>query len=240
MATALLCRKYAGLFKIIATTQFVNLAAHIVPRTLYKHFTSCLPGLYPAFVHADLNFFLRQENRRTALPQSWPLMNAANGHLVNRGRSKAVPILVVDDSLTILHAICALLEPEKDLEVIGRAADGQEAIEAVESLHPEFVLMDVSMPRMNGLRATKVLSRHFPETKVLLMSSEDSPYLREECLACGAAAFIYKPKFHKELLAAVRAKRQSSESNLQENDVQSREGRSGLLKFSSVAVVRAG
>lgn len=143
-------------------------------------------------------------------------------------RSKAVPILVVDDSPTLLHAICALLEPQETVQVVGRALDGQEALEAVDSLHPEFVLMDVAMPRMNGLRATRLISRHFPETKVLLMSSEDSRYLREECLTAGAAAFIYKPRFLRELLAAVQANRKSVELSLQG------------ARLSSIAVIAGG
>jgi len=158
-------------------------------------------------------------------------MNVPNGQPANHKRSKAVPILVVDDSATLLHAICALLEPEELAEVVGRATDGQEALEAVDSLHPEFVLMDVSMPRMNGLRATRLLSRHFPETKVLLMASEDSPYLREECLASGAVAFVYKPRFLKELLAAIQACRQSTEIG-----IRNQESRSRFSRFSSVAV----
>jgi len=159
------------------------------------------------------------------------LMNVSSQQPAHHKRSKAVPILVVDDSPTLLHAICALLEPEMCVEVIGRASDGQEALEAVDSLHPEFVLMDVSMPRMNGLRATRLLTRHFPETKVFLMSSEDSPYLREECLASGAIAFIYKPRFHKELLAAVQANRHSTEIGIQNQECRSR-----FSRFSSVAV----
>jgi DNA-binding NarL/FixJ family response regulator len=159
-------------------------------------------------------------------------MNVLNAKPANYRRSKVVPILVVDDSPTLLHAICALLEPQELVEVVGRAADGQEALEAVDSLHPEFVLMDVSMPRMNGLRATRLISRHFPETKVLLMSSEDSPYLREECLTAGAAAFVYKPRFLKELLAAVQADRQSIKIGIQDQ-----ESRSRFSRFSSVAAV---
>ena len=146
-------------------------------------------------------------------------------------RSRSVPILVVDDSPTLLHAICALLEPQELVQVVGRASDGQEALEAVDSLQPEFVLMDIAMPRMNGLRATRMIARHFPETKVLLMSSEDSRYLREECLTAGAVAFVYKPKFLKELLAAVEANRKPVEISVQ--------GRESHSRFSSVAVLGA-
>src|SRR5438552_12492980 len=150
-------------------------------------------------------------------------MNISIDHSKKYKRCKAAPILVVDDSPTLLHAICALLEPHEAVHVVGRAMDGQEALEAVDSLDPEFVLMDVAMPRMNGLRATRLISQHFPETKVLLMSSEDSRYLREECLTAGAVAFVYKPKFLKELLATIQANRKPVEVSIQNRE-----------KFSSV------
>jgi len=166
-------------------------------------------------------------------------MNMLNQQPANHERSKNVSIVasivVVEDSPTILHAICALLEIEEGIEIVGRAADGEEAMEAVESVHPEFVLMDVSMPRMNGLVATRLLARHFPGTRVLLMSSEDSPQLRDECLACGALAFIYKPRFRTELLAAVQASRKSGKI-----DVQDRKRRSVFSRFSPAAVAISG
>jgi len=163
------------------------------------------------------------------------LMNISIEQSKKYRRSRAIPILVVDDSPTLLHAICALLEPQEAVHVVGRAMDGQEALEAVDSLQPEFVLMDVAMPRMNGLRATRLISQHFPETKVLLMSSEDTRYLREECLTAGAVAFVYKPKFLKELLATIEANRKPVEVGLQ-----GRESRSRFTRLSSVAVVGTG
>lgn len=156
-------------------------------------------------------------------------------HERSRNASIVASIVVVEDSPTLLHAICALLEIEEGIEIVGRAADGEEAMEAVESVHPEFVLMDVSMPRMNGLVATKLLARHFPGTRVFLMSSEDSPQLREECLACGALAFVYKPSFRKELLAAIQASRQSEKI-----EIQNCKSRSVFSRFSSAAVAISG
>ena len=162
-------------------------------------------------------------------------MNTSNEQPANHERPKDASIVVVDDSPTILHAICALLEVEEGIEIVGRASDGEEAIEAVESLHPEFVLMDVSMPRMNGLAATKLLARHFPRTRVLLMSNEASQDLREECLGCGAVAFVYKPRFRKELLAVVQAHRQPVKI-----DIKDPEDRPVFSRFSSVTVAGAG
>jgi DNA-binding NarL/FixJ family response regulator len=107
--------------------------------------------------------------------------------------------LVVDDSLTILHAICSLLEHNEMLEVVGRAESGAETIEAVLDLRPEVVLMDADMPGMSGLRASLLLSQVAPTVKVVLMSMDDSPQFRRSCAGCGAYAVIYKPKFLSEL-----------------------------------------
>ena len=108
-------------------------------------------------------------------------------------------VLVVDDSLTILHAICSLLEHQDFVEIVGRAESGPETIEAVKSLHPDVVLMDADMPGMSGLRAALVLSQISPATKVVLMSMDTTPHFRRACAGCGAHAVIYKPKFLSEL-----------------------------------------
>jgi DNA-binding NarL/FixJ family response regulator len=107
--------------------------------------------------------------------------------------------LVVDDSLTILHAICSLLEHQEIVEVVGRAESGQQTIDAVSELHPDLVLMDADMPGMSGLRASLLLSQASLAPKVVLMSMDTTPQFRRACSACGAYAVIYKPKFLSEL-----------------------------------------
>ncbi len=107
--------------------------------------------------------------------------------------------LVVDDSATILHAICTLLEHHEIVEIAGRAEGGQEAIDAVLELKPELVLMDADMPGMSGLRTALLLSQMLPETGIILMSMDTSAQFRAACAGCGANAVIYKPKFLREL-----------------------------------------
>ncbi|MBZ5507718.1 MAG: response regulator transcription factor [Acidobacteriia bacterium] len=107
--------------------------------------------------------------------------------------------LVVDDSATILHAICTLLEHHEILEIAGRAESGQEAIDAVIQLKPELVVMDADMPGMSGLRTALLLSQMAPETRIILLSMDTSPQFRAACAGCGANAVIYKPKFLREL-----------------------------------------
>src|ERR1051326_1871502 len=96
--------------------------------------------------------------------------------------------LVADDSATILHAICTLLEHHRVVEVVGRAESGSEAIDRVNELRPELVLLDADMPGMSGLRTALLISQMHPEVEVLLMSMETSVHFRTACAGCGAAA----------------------------------------------------
>ncbi len=107
--------------------------------------------------------------------------------------------LVVDDSLTILHAICSLLEHYEIVEVVGRVESGPETSDAVTELHPDLVLMDADMPGMSGLRTSLLLSQIAPAPKIVLMSMDTTPQFRRACSGCGAHAVIYKPKFLSEL-----------------------------------------
>jgi two-component system invasion response regulator UvrY len=109
--------------------------------------------------------------------------------------------LVVDDSETILHAICSLLEHHDVVEVAGRAESGTQALDVVLDLKPELVVMDADMPGMSGLRTTLLLSQMAPGTEVVLMSMDTSPRFRAACAGCGAKAVIYKPRFLRELSA---------------------------------------
>ena len=117
------------------------------------------------------------------------------GHTPTAGKRT----LVVDDSATILHAICTLLEHHDLVAIAGRVESGQEAIDAVLELKPELVLMDADMPGMSGLRTALLLSQMLPETEIVMMSMDTSPQFRSACSGCGASAVIYKPKFLREL-----------------------------------------
>ena len=109
--------------------------------------------------------------------------------------------LVVDDSNTILHAICTLLEHHRVVEVVGRAESGQETVDRIMELRPELVLLDADMPGMSGLRTALLVSQMHPEIEIILMSMDTSPQFRAACAGCGAQAMIYKPRFLRELRA---------------------------------------
>jgi DNA-binding NarL/FixJ family response regulator len=127
------------------------------------------------------------------------LAASTNSHpktLLSPGKQRT---LVVDDSPTILHAICSLLEHQEIVDVVGRAESGRETMDVVAALRPDLVLMDADMPGMSGLRASLLLSQSSPETKVVLMSMDTTPQFRRACAGCGAYAVIYKPKFLSEM-----------------------------------------
>ena len=111
--------------------------------------------------------------------------------------------VIVDDSPNFIQVICALMELDDAVDVVGRASDGAEAIQVVAHLQPDLLVMDVQMPLLDGLVAASFLWQQFG-TAIILMSADDSPRLREECLASGAVAFIYKPNFRKEFIPALR------------------------------------
>jgi DNA-binding NarL/FixJ family response regulator len=111
--------------------------------------------------------------------------------------------LVVDDSPDFLEVVCGLLGLEDFIEIVGTATDGSGAIQAASDLHPDVVLMDVQMPYMNGLTTALLLSQHFPNIKVILMSADESLQTRIACQSSGARAFVYKPAFRTQFFGAL-------------------------------------
>ncbi len=117
---------------------------------------------------------------------------------------KRIQILVVDDSPLALQTTCSFLETQPTIEIVGTARDGRQALEQVETLRPDLVLMDIQMPEMNGLEATRQLRSHSPGTRVILVTSHDTQEARSAALASGAHGFVPKDRLHKELAAEIR------------------------------------
>jgi DNA-binding NarL/FixJ family response regulator len=99
-------------------------------------------------------------------------------------------LLIVDDQQETREALSSLLSLSEQLEVVGEAADGQEAIARVAECRPDVVLMDIQMPTMDGLEATRRIKRQWPEIKVIALTMYD--YYRTEALAAGADFFLLK------------------------------------------------
>jgi len=116
-----------------------------------------------------------------------------------------VRILVADDHEVIRRGVCALLTSGKNCEICGEAVDGQDAIEKATQLHPDLIIMDVSMPNLNGLEATRVIRRNLPDTQVLILTQHDSQEMMRQALSAGARGFVVKSSVAHDLLNAVEA-----------------------------------
>lgn len=116
-----------------------------------------------------------------------------------------IRVLVVEDHHLVRQGICALLERAEDIQIAGEARDGQEAVELAGRLKPDVVLMDLSMPRLNGtLALERIRSMRLP-TKVIILSMYSNPSLVRQALRSGARGYLLKHAVTEELLLAVRA-----------------------------------
>jgi DNA-binding NarL/FixJ family response regulator len=115
-----------------------------------------------------------------------------------------IRILLVDDQDLIRRGMKALLKSDRELEVIGEAKNGRAAIALVESLQPDVVLMDVRMPEMDGVAATKEISERFPAVKVLVLTTFDDREYITQVLRFGAAGYLLKDTPFEELTQAIR------------------------------------
>ena len=118
---------------------------------------------------------------------------------------KTIKILVTDDHTMVRDGICAVLALQKDMDVVGEAVNGQDAIEKVKRLMPNVVLMDIVMPVMSGLEATKRITQEYPETKVLILTQYDEEENMFVAKQAGAQGFIPKRAASSDLLSGIRA-----------------------------------
>jgi DNA-binding NarL/FixJ family response regulator len=118
---------------------------------------------------------------------------------------KPIRVLVVDDHAIVREGICSLLARRKDIEVVGEAADGKRAIDAVVQFDPDVVLMDIQMPGLNGLEATREIHKRFPSTRILVLTQHESKEYVVPLLRAGAVGYITKTARATELIGAIRA-----------------------------------
>lgn len=122
-------------------------------------------------------------------------------------RDEAAPaarLLLAEDHALVREGLRNMLESEPDLEVVGEAANGLEALELCRELHPDLVLMDVRMPQMDGLEATRRIKAELPTTSVLVVTSNEDPEYLLDAVRAGAAGYVLKEATRGELLDAVR------------------------------------
>jgi DNA-binding NarL/FixJ family response regulator len=116
-----------------------------------------------------------------------------------------IRVLVVDDHTIVRDGICALLALVGDIEVVGEAVNGSEALKMVAQLQPDVVLMDIAMPIMGGLEATRRITKEFPKTKVLVITQHDDKEYVFPVIESGASGLISKAAASSELAAGIRS-----------------------------------
>jgi DNA-binding NarL/FixJ family response regulator/class 3 adenylate cyclase len=142
------------------------------------------------------------------LPSDFPPLSGAAGEKelsVEEVRPPRMRILIVDDQALVRAGFRMILEAEEDIEVVGEAADGREAVEAATSLSPDVVLMDVRMPEVDGIEATRRLLAEDGRAKVVMLTTFDMDEYVYEALRAGASGFLLKDVPPEQLVAGIRS-----------------------------------
>ncbi|HLO13481.1 MAG TPA: response regulator transcription factor [Anaerolineales bacterium] len=116
-----------------------------------------------------------------------------------------IRILIADDHTLLRNGICALLEDEQDMTIVGETDNGREAVRLADQLKPNVVLMDIAMPLLNGLEATRQIKHEHPEINVLVLTMYDHEEYFRQMLEVGASGYIIKRAAATELVSAIHA-----------------------------------
>jgi len=118
---------------------------------------------------------------------------------------KKIRLLLAEDHTIVREGLRSLIDSSEDMEVVGEVGDGREALKKVEEIELDIVLMDIRMPGLNGIEATRQIKKHFPDVKVLILSMHPDDEYVLEALRAGASGYILKQAAHEELFTAIRA-----------------------------------
>src|SRR5438552_1084035 len=117
---------------------------------------------------------------------------------------KRITVLLAEDHQIVREGFRSLLEHERDIEVVGEAANGRQAVQLTRKLRPAVVVMDIAMPLLNGLEATRQIRKDFPDTKVLFLSAHSDDAYVDQVAVLGATGFLLKQTSSENLATAIR------------------------------------
>jgi len=112
-------------------------------------------------------------------------------------------ILLVDDFAPWRQVIISMLAMKRELQVVGEASDGLEAVQKAAELKPDLILMDIGLPTLNGIEAARQIRKLVPESKIIFLSQESSPEIIEEAMNLGASGYVIKSRAGSDLLATL-------------------------------------
>jgi HlyD family secretion protein len=121
----------------------------------------------------------------------------------NNSVARTLKVLLVDDQKSIQMKLQEMLSSQVDLQVVGTADDGETAIAQIESLQPDVLLLDIEMPKMNGIEATEIVSQRFPDCRILVLSSHEDQEYVQQAIAAGADGYILKNADTSDLVMAI-------------------------------------
>jgi DNA-binding NarL/FixJ family response regulator len=134
-----------------------------------------------------------------------PVYDQLAGKHLKKRRVMAIRILLADDHPIVRQGLKTLLEGQSGWEVVGEASDGLEALDKADRLQPDVLVLDVTMPGMNGLETCRLLRQRAPEVEILFVTQHDSPQMMREALDAGARGYVVKSNAARDLLEAVKA-----------------------------------
>ena len=115
-----------------------------------------------------------------------------------------ITVILADDHTVVRQGLRALLEAEEDMSVVGEAENGRQAVQMAKRLHPDVVVMDIAMPLLNGLEATRQVSQESPKSKVIILSSYSDDEYVQQLTDAGASGYLVKQTAAQDLVAAIR------------------------------------
>jgi len=117
----------------------------------------------------------------------------------------SITILLADDHTIVRQGLARLLEEQPNLKVIGEATDGRHAVEKANQLKPDIVIMDIAMPRLNGIEAAKRIRKNLPETKILILSMYSHEHYIHELIETGVSGYLLKESSGRDIIKAIHA-----------------------------------